>query len=98
MKVLKRDLKKAVKTEEMKRLLSAIELEQCVDMFLDFIGDVLKDGEDVIFSNFGKFTVKQTAPHEMYDAFNKRRITIYPKKNVKFVASQKLKKEINKKD
>lgn len=95
MKIIKRDLKKAVKTKEMKYHLSAIELEECVDMFFDLIEDTLNNEEDVVFSGFGKFTVKQIAPYGMYDMFKKMNIIVHPKKNVKFVASQKLRNEIN---
>lgn len=95
MKILKSDLKRAAKTKEIKKILSAIEAEDCVDIFFETIEDALAEGEDVAFCNLGKFTKRQRNPRDMYDFQQKKMVKINPKADACFVAAKKIKEHIN---
>lgn len=62
-----------------------------VDAFLDAVTDALKNGEEVQFTGFGKFSVQNRAAREGINPQTKEKIQIAASKVPKFSAGSQLK-------
>ena len=68
---------------------------KAVDAFLDSITDSLKQGEDVAFTGFGKFSVQQRAARQGVNPRNpSERVQIPASKVPKFSAGSQLKQAV----
>jgi DNA-binding protein HU-beta len=67
---------------------------KAVDAVLDSIGHVLKDGGDVNFTGFGKFSVAERGPRQGVNPRTGERITIAGGRVPKFSAGAGLKSKV----
>jgi DNA-binding protein HU-beta len=71
------------------------EAAEAVDAFLDSITDALKNGEDVAFTGFGKFSVQNRAARQGVNPRNpSERVHIPASKVPKFSAGSQLKSAV----
>jgi DNA-binding protein HU-beta len=70
------------------------EAAQAVDAILDAITQVLKDGGDVNFTGFGKFSVAERGPRQGVNPRTGERIFIPGGKRPRFSAGSGLKKKV----
>ena len=67
---------------------------EAVDAVLDTIGDVLRNGGEVIFTGFGKFHVAERGPRQGVNPRTGERITIPGGKVPRFSAGSALKSKV----
>ena len=71
------------------------EAQQAVDAFLDSISDALRQGEEVAFTGFGKFSVQNRAARQGVNPRNpSERVQIPASKVPKFSAGSQLKQAV----
>ena len=63
----------------------------CLDVILNIISDVMKNGDSVTLSNFGKFTSRELKSKSMYNFKSGRNEVIGARKIPAFTASENLK-------
>ena len=66
----------------------------CLETILEVIKDVLKSGESVTLSNFGKFKINETKAKQMYSFKEKTTLLVDSRKTPTFKASETLKQSI----
>lgn len=81
----------ATKTGQTQKLTGEV-----LDVIIETISDVLKSGDEVSLTGFGKFEVRERAGREGRNPITGEKIMISPTKVPAFKASQKLKNKIKK--
>ena len=66
-----------------------------VEVFLELVTEFLKKGEIIKFMNIGSFSILDRKPRVISNPATRERMTIYPKKIVKFIPSKKVKERLN---
>jgi DNA-binding protein HU-beta len=79
----------AAKTE-----LSKADAARAVDAFLETVTDALRQGEEVVFIGFGKFSVQQRKAREAVNPSTRQKIKIAASAVPKFSAGALLKKAV----
>jgi len=79
----------AVKTE-----LSKADAARAVDAFLETVTDALRQGEEIVFIGFGKFSVQQRKEREAVNPSTRQKIKIAASAVPKFSAGALLKKAV----
>ena len=79
----------AAKTE-----LSKADAARAVDAFLETVTDALRQGEEVVFIGFGKFSVQQRKAREAVNPSTRQKIKIAASAVPKFNARALLKKAV----
>lgn len=74
--------------------ISKKECKLCLETILEVIKDVLKSGESVTLSNFGKFKINETKAKQMYSFKEKTTLLVDARKTPTFKASETLKQSI----
>ncbi len=76
--------------------MSKQESRQVIERLLEIMKDTLSQGEDLLISGFGKFSVKQKRMRRGRNPQTKENLMIAPRKVVVFKSSGVLRKRINK--
>ena len=76
--------------------MSKQESVQVVERLLEIMRDTLSQGEDLLISGFGKFSVKEKRMRRGRNPQTKESLMIAPRKEVVFKSSGVLRKRINK--
>lgn len=79
----------AVKTE-----LSKANSGRAVDAFLEIVTDALRQGEEIVFIGFGKFSVQQRKEREAVNPSTRQKMKIAASAVPKFSAGALLKKAV----
>lgn len=66
-----------------------------VEAFLELVTEFLKKGETIKFMNVGSFSILDRKPRVISNPATRERMTIYPKKTVKFIPSKKVQERLN---
>ena len=74
--------------------LSRREAAQAVDAFLDSITDALRQGQDISFTGFGKFSAAQRQARQRVNPRTGERVNIPATKVPKFTAGSQLKQAV----
>lgn len=69
--------------------LSQMEVRNCLDVILGAIGEELKNGGDVVITDFGRFYTKKL-PQRMVKLPNGQSSVVLERENVKFKAFQNI--------
>ena len=69
--------------------LSQLEVRKCLDVILGAIGEELKNGGDVVITDFGRFYTKKL-PQRMVKLPNGQSSVVLERENVKFKAFQNI--------
>ena len=69
--------------------LSQLEVRNCLDVILGAIGEELKNGGDVVITDFGRFYTKKL-PQRMVKLPNGQSSVVLERENVKFKAFQNI--------
>ena len=72
--------------------LSKKDCKLCLNVMIDVIKSVLKNGENVELSNFGKFKINTIGPKTIYNFKTKNTELVDERKTLTFKASDNLKK------
>ena len=75
--------------------LSKPEAQQLVDRFFKIVKDTLSQGEDLLISGFGKFSVRHKKARRGRNPQTKESLTIGPRKVMVFKASRVLRQRIS---
>lgn len=80
-----------------KNSVSKKEAEKALNMVLDTITEVLKSGEEINITGFGKFRVAETSERKAVNPQTKAEMTILAGKAVRFTAGNSLKVAVSEK-
>lgn len=75
--------------------ITQISAEKAVDAFCDAVKNVLQEGQQVVLSGFGRFSVSERAARKGRNPKSGAEIMIPAKKIVKFSAGKDLKDAVN---
>lgn len=78
-----------------KNFVSKKEAEKALNMVLGTITEVLKSGEEINITGFGKFRVAETSERKAVNPQTKQEMTVPASKAVRFTAGSLLKKAVN---
>ena len=78
-----------------KNLFTKGESAQIIETLFELIKQSLQDGEDVLISGFGKFSVKEKHQHRGRNPQSGEPITLPPRRGVTFKYASVLKEKIN---
>ena len=70
------------------------ECELVIDTLFSTMEEVLKNGEDIMISNFGSFEIKETKEKKILSLHTKEEMIVPSKKNLKFHPAKKIKESL----